>query len=138
MRVLLDTNVILDVILARVPHAVASKSVVDAVESGVITGLLSATTITTIHYFASKALGSRKAAHHLRTLLTLFEIASVNLAVLNGALQLGFPDYEDAVLHEAARHAKATAIVTRDGSGFKRAELTVYSPGELLSILKLN
>jgi hypothetical protein len=43
--------------------------------------------------------------------LSLFDVAPVTRAVLTDALDLAFADYEDAVLHESARHAGAEAIV---------------------------
>ena len=99
-------------------------------------GLLGATTLTTIQYLAAKAVGAKQAERHLRTLLSLFEVAPVTRAVLTDALELGYPDYEDAVLHEAARHAGAAAIVTRDPKGFPKARLKVYAPDELLRFIQ--
>ena len=136
MRVLLDTNVVLDVLLQREPHVAVSAAVLGVVESGVVTGLIGATTVTTIHYLLEKALGARRARRHVETLLSLCEVAPVTEEVLREALALGFADYEDAVLHEAARHAKAQGIVTRDQQGFKRSELPVYTPDELLATLR--
>jgi len=136
VRVLLDTNVVLDVLLQREPHVDASAAVLAVVESGMVTGLLGATTVTTIFYLVEKALGVRRARKHVETLLSFCEIAPVGEVVLREALALGFADYEDAVLHEAARHAKAQGIVTRDQQGFKRAELPVYTPDELLATLR--
>jgi hypothetical protein len=101
-----------------------------------IHGLLSATTVTTIHYLAAKAVGRRDAAGHIRTLLALFEVAAVTRPVLEGALGLELPDFEDAVLHEAARHAGADGIVTRDPEGFPAARLRIYTPAELLAALE--
>lgn len=135
MRVLFDTNVILDVLLARAPHADPATALLDRVAAKSLDGLLGATTLTTIHYLATKAVGSRAARRHLRTLLGLFEVAPVTRAVLTDALDLAFPDYEDAVLHEAARHAGAEAIATRDRKGFVKARLKVYGPEELLRFL---
>jgi hypothetical protein len=66
----------------------------------------------------------------------LFDVAPVTRAVLTDALDLDFPDYEDAVLHEAARHAGAEAIVTRDPKGFAKARLKVYRPDELLRFIQ--
>ena len=40
----------------------------------------------------------------------------------------GFLDFEDAVLHEAARQADADALVTRNESDFRAAILAVYEP----------
>jgi predicted nucleic acid-binding protein len=136
MRVLFDTNVVLDVLLARPPHAAPAIELFDRVARRELDGLLSATTITTIFYLAAKAAGTAQAKKHVTTLLGLFDIAAVGRAPLADALTLGFSDYEDAVLHEAARHAGATAIVTRDPKGFAGANLTIYSPAELLRMLQ--
>lgn len=74
----------------------------------------------------------------MRTLLSLFEIAAVNRTVLDAALDLDFPDYEDAVLHEAARQVSAQGIVTRNPRHFKKAVLPVYTPEELSIALDLS
>jgi predicted nucleic acid-binding protein len=136
MRVLFDTNVVLDVLLARPPHAAPAIELFDRVARRELDGLLSATMITTIFYLATKAAGAAQAKRHINTLLSLFEIAAVGRSALADALTLGFSDYEDAVLHEAARHAGASAIVTRDPKGFAAAKLTVYSPAELLRMIQ--
>ena len=136
MRVLFDTNVVLDVLLARAPHVGPATTLLDHVAARTVDGLLGATTVTTIHYLATKAIGAAPAQRHLRTLLGLFDVAPVTRAVLTDALDLAFPDYEDAVLHEAARHASAKAIVTRDPKGFAKARLKVYAPEELLRFIQ--
>jgi predicted nucleic acid-binding protein len=136
MRVLFDTNVVLDVLLARPPHAAPAIDLFDRVARRELDGLLSATTLTTIFYLAAKAAGAAQAKRHVTTLLGLFEVAAVGRAVLADALALGFADYEDAVLHEAAHHAGATGIVTRDPKGFATAKLSIYSPAELLRLLQ--
>jgi len=136
VRVLFDTNVILDVLLARAPHVGPATALLDRVAAKELDGLLGATTLTTIHYLATKAVGPAQTQRHLRTLLGLFEVAPVTRLVLTDALDLGYPDYEDAVLHEAARHAGAEAIVTRDPKGFPKARLKVYLPEELLRFIQ--
>lgn len=100
-----------------------------------IDGLLGATTVTTIHYLATRAVGAASAKKHMRTLLSLFDVAPVDKPTLTDALALEFHDFEDAVLHEAARREAAEGIVTRDATGFVRATLRVYSPDELLRML---
>lgn len=136
MRILFDTNIVLDVLLERRQHAPVAMRLFDWVAERRLDGLLGATTITTIHYLAAKAVGRQDATRHVRTLLALFEIAAVTRPVLEGALGLEFPDFEDAVLHEAARHAGAEGIVTRDPQGFAAARLRVYTPAELLAAVE--
>ncbi len=136
MRVLFDTNVVLDVLFARAPHAGPATALLDRVAARELDGLLGATTVTTIHCLAARAVGTAGAHRHVRTLLGLLDVAPVTRAVLTDALAAGFPDYEDAVLHEAARHAGADAIVTRDARGFAKARLRIYGPGELVRFLE--
>lgn len=135
MKVLFDTNIILDLMLDRVPFAEVSEHLVSSAESGTLTGCLGATTVTTIHYLAAKVLGSQRSLDEIRKLLVIFEIASVNRSVLEKALDLGFSDFEDAVLYEAARQAGAEAIVTRNQDDFANSEIPVYSPEELAQAL---
>jgi predicted nucleic acid-binding protein len=135
LKVLFDTNVILDLMLDRAPFAEVSERLVSSAESGSLTGCLSATTVTTIHYLAAKVLGSQRSLDEVRKLLVIFEVAPVNRPVLERALDLGFSDFEDAVLHEAARQAGVEAIVTRNRSDFANSEIPVYSPEELAEAL---
>lgn len=46
MRVLFDTNILLDALLAREPFVANAAFLLDAVESGRIEGFISATTVT--------------------------------------------------------------------------------------------
>ena len=134
MKVLFDTNMVLDVMLDREPFSTTAAQLFSMVETGALAGFIGATTVTTIHYLASKVVGSRQALQEIRKLFELFEIAPINRTVLEGALALKFKDFEDAVLHEAARHAGAQAIVTRDSLGFNKASMTIYTSEELVKI----
>lgn len=135
MRVLFDTNVVLDVLLDRQPHAAAAARLMAHAHDGRIEGLVGATTVTTIHYLAEKAVGTARARRHVGVLLAILDVAPVSRATLVSALALKFADFEDAVLHEAAREAGAAGIVTRDAEGFARSRLPVYSPAELQRLL---
>jgi predicted nucleic acid-binding protein len=136
LKVLFDTNVVLDVLLDPRPHSDAAASLFALIERRRIEGLLGATTLTTILYLATKAVGAARARKHVQALLALFEVAPVDGKVLASALTLNFPDFEDAVLHEAARQAGATGIVSRDPKGFARGRLPVYEPGALVKMIE--
>jgi len=136
MKVLFDTNIILDVFLERQPFSEHAAYLLSKVERSEIDGLLCATTITTIYYLLSKNLEKKKAAKSIDSLMALFEIAPVNRLVIENALNSKFTDFEDSVLHESARHAGAEYIVTRNIRDFKNAKIPVYTPIELLSILQ--
>ncbi len=135
MKAVLDTNVVLDVLLDRAPYSTASSMVLALSENGRLEGIVCATTVTTLHYLTAKAVGARRARDQIRKLLAILDVAPVNRTVLESALGQGFPDYEDAVITEAARQAGAQCIVTRDLKGFSRSALPVYAPEELIAVI---
>jgi predicted nucleic acid-binding protein len=136
VRLLFDTNVVLDVLLEREPFAAPAAALLSEVESGRLTGFVCATTVTTIHYLATKVIGRVRARKEIRKLLSIVEVAGVNRGVLEEALESEVPDFEDAVLCATARQASAQAVVTRDPRDFKGSVLPVYSPQEALAQLR--
>ena len=121
----------------RVPFAEASTRAVDAHVQNQVQGFLGATTITTLFYLVSAVKGAQTARERVEALLSLFEIAAVNRRVLDRASASGFADFEDAVLHEAARGAGAGGV-TRNESDVGEASLSIYTPKKLLVVLDLN
>ena len=136
MRVMFNTNVVLDLLLDREPFVKEAKILISKVEQGEFVGLLCATTITTIHYLLLKSNGKEGSAEIIQSLLKLFEVASVTRVVLQDALEVNDKDYEDAVLYKSAYHAGANMIVTRDRKGFSKSELPVMNPKEFLVLLQ--
>jgi predicted nucleic acid-binding protein len=135
VRVLFDTNVVLDVLLEREPHTLAAAKLFALVDNGRIEGSICTTTATTIYYIAAKSFGAKRARAEIHALLGLFEVASVDRSVLDSALDIDFSDYEDAVVHEAARMSGADAIVTRDRDDFAGAAIPALDPCELLAVI---
>lgn len=135
MKVVFDTNVILDVLMAREPWVGDAARLMTMVDNGRLQGLVCDTSITTIHYLVGRATDSRTAGRQIETLLDIFDIAPVDRPVLVRATNDDFADYEDAVIHQAALAADATCIVSRDARGFKNSVLPVYTPGEMLKLL---
>ena len=135
MKILLDTNIVLDVLMDRMPFSDTAVELFSKVEAGAIIGYLCGTTITTVYYLASKILGAARAQEEIKKLLSLFEVAPVNRLVLESALVVDFHDFEDAVIHEAACHVGADAIITRNLKDFKKSRISVYTSDELVRIL---
>lgn len=135
MKILFDTNIVLDILLDREPFSDLAAKLISRVEKKEIKGFLGATTVTTIYYLASKVAGKKKANQEISKLLSIFQIAPVNKPVLAEAIKLKFIDFEDAVLHEAAKQIGVQGIVTRNSNDFKKATLSIYSPEELYKMV---
>ncbi|MES3629916.1 MAG: PIN domain-containing protein [Longimonas sp.] len=135
MIILFDTNVVLDVLLARDPYVIEAMALFEHLEQGHLTGFITSTTITTVYYVGRKSVGEQTIRRRIQDLLDLFSAIPVPEPVLRSALDLAFTDFEDAVLHEAARQADAEGIVTRNARDFTAATLSVYDSGELLQVM---
>lgn len=133
MRVIVDTNVVLDVLLDREPFVKAAVDVFCLVEESRIDAFLCATTITTIDYLLTQSLPASKARDTLRRLISLFEIATVNRPVIERALGSKIRDFEDAVLDESGQMAGVNSVVTRNTKDFAGSVLKVFDPSELLA-----
>jgi len=127
-RVLLDTNVVLEVLLDRQPHAEASAAIWLAAEFGLIQGMLASHAVTTIYYLVQKEKGNLGARRIVSDILRVFLVAPVDGAVIQEALQLPCPDFEDAVSAATARVAACYCIVTRDPKGFRGSPVRVLTP----------
>lgn len=128
MRVLVDTNVVLDVLLDRRPHAEAGGTVWAAVEAGKLEGVVAAHAITTIDYLIRKELGAVRARQTITSILRVFGVAPVDGPVIEDALLLPLPDFEDSVSCAAARRAGCEYIVSRDPKGFRGSPVRCLTP----------
>ncbi len=133
MRVLFDTNIVLDVLLGRKPFVGQAVRVFGLVERGQVEGLLCATTVTTLGYLLTQTLSRPESAETIRRLLALFGIAPVNRLVLEEALRSRITDFEDAVLEQAGHLAGVDAIVTRNTRDFRNSIIKALEPDELLA-----
>ncbi len=135
IRVLLDVNIVLDVLANREPFAEDAAAVLQLVEAGVIDGLLSAHTVTTLHYLLSRHLGKARAKKVLGDLLQLVGVVAVDEHTIRHALAMNWTDFEDAVQAACAETAEVDYLVTRDKKGFKQSAVGVVTSAELIAIL---
>jgi predicted nucleic acid-binding protein len=136
MKLLFDTNIVLDVLMDRKPFADSASALFAAAEDGAIIGYLGGTTLTTVYYIVSKALGPETAKEAIKKLLAIFEVAPVNRAVIETTSGNQFKDFEDAVLYASAYHAGVDSIVTRNEVDFSKADIPIYSPAHAEKIVK--
>ena len=97
---LIDTNVLIDFLLDRAPFADAAADLLSRADRGEIQGLVCANSITTIHSLVRKAVGVTDARRHIAALLSILDVAPVNRATLEQALNSAMDDFEDAVIAE--------------------------------------
>ncbi len=135
MKVLLDTDVLLDVLTERRPHYAASAGVLTYVERGKAEGLVAAHAVTTIYYLLARHSNRRKATEAVGLLLDLLDVAAIGGKTIKHALSMGWRDFEDAVTAAAAVGAGASWLITRNIQDFKPLPIRVVTPEEFLSTI---
>ena len=128
MKVLVDTNVILDIVLERQPFVEQAVALLELTRQNRVDVFLSATTITDLYYIVRRAKDRQTALDFLRDLLLFVDIAAVDREVILRAMDAGMTDFEDAVQAASAQHAGIDAVVTRNLEDFQDSGLTIYDP----------
>jgi predicted nucleic acid-binding protein len=137
MKILVDTNVIMDALQERAPFDEAAKKILIMAQRNELTCALTASAITDIFYLFSKARDAETARTAISYLLELYEIMTVSKRDCINALKLPIDDFEDALAAVCAQNYEADYIVTRDEAFLKaNLSISVISPSELLNKLK--
>jgi predicted nucleic acid-binding protein len=135
VKLLVDTNVVLDAALARQPWVKEAARLVHEIESATVAAYVAGHTVTTVYYVLRKHLGSQKAMLAISNMLRLFEVVPVEKADFFQASSLGIPDYEDAVQAVCAAKIGADYIVTRNEKDFAASPVPAWEPAKVLALL---
>ena len=131
MRVLVDTNIILDVALQRENFFVDSDNILKLCRDKKIYGVLAAHTITNLFYILRKKFSNEKCREIIMELLTIFKVESIDTAKISRALlNKNFKDFEDCLQVECAKAANVDYIITRDKTDFAESEISCVTPNE--------
>ena len=134
-RILLDTDINLDFVLARQPFFVEAKEIFLQLAQSKFEAYIADITAINIYYFGRKEKGRDDTSKELEKLLRFVKICSANSTILQKAINSPISDYEDAVQHECAAAENLDAIVTRNARDYNNASIKIYSPAEFLQIL---
>jgi len=133
MRVLIDTNVIIDYLNDRAPFADHSEKVIDLCARKDVTGVLTASSATDIYYITRKVLGHYKTLENLQLLFSVLDVADVGKNDLLRAMELDITDFEDALASVCAKRVNADYILTRDIKGFLSSAVPPITPENFLN-----
>lgn len=134
MKVLIDTNVLVDLALAREPWDIDARDLTAAVVRGDVAAVVSSHAISTFHYVVRRR--RREVVDEaVGAVVTIYPLVPLTNRDFADALALGFGDYEDAVHAIAAAKSGADFIATRNGRDFVRSPVPTRTPGELLAML---
>jgi predicted nucleic acid-binding protein len=131
-KVLIDSDIILDVATGREPFTIDSTSVLSLIECGYAIGTVSSNSVTNIYYILRKLSSGEKARNFLRTLLEYVSVISVSHEAIRKALDSKFTDFEDGVQHFCALENRCDTIITKNGNDYAFSEIEILEPREFV------
>ena len=139
MKILIDTNIILDVLLKREPFYKAAIEVLNLAKKDNVQEYVSASAITDIYYLSYRQLKNKKLAKELlKELLAVVSVSYVSEQEISKALELEWNDFEDSVQYSVALLQEMNCIVMRNVDDYKESEIQVWLPEQVLKAIEMN
>ena len=135
MKVLIDTNIVLDIALKREPFVEQAALLWRLAEQKEITACLSNTSITDIFYIVGKHAGKEQAREFIADILDTFSLADIDEEGFREALNSGMSDFEDAVQYVICTRNNCDVLATRNKADFPDRP-NVLDPAELIERIK--
>jgi predicted nucleic acid-binding protein len=135
VRIILDLDVLLDIIMNRQPHYRDSARTISEAFSPNLEVLIPSHSATTLYYLVAKGASRRAADRAVDWLLTSFHVVPTDREVLLHARKLGMNDFEDAVVAVQAEKAGCDFIITRNVTDYRNAPVKAITPREFLDLL---
>lgn len=134
MNVYLDTNIVLDLLLARKPFDADAEQIFRLIIEKQVTAHISALSYAQIGYFLEKGLNKPNSRSRLRDLQQMTETITVDDKIISAAIASDLSDFEDAIQFTCALQVKNLyALITRNYKHFKNKEILILSPKEFLN-----
>jgi predicted nucleic acid-binding protein len=134
MNVLIDTNIILDAGLNRIPFNASAQKILLLVADEKVNASITASSVTDIYYFLKRDYhDSDRAKEMLINFFNIFEVIDVTKSDCEKALFLPMDDYEDALLATCAKRRRIELIITRNLKDFAESPVKAISPDDFLT-----
>jgi len=135
MKVLIDTNVALDILLNRQPGYTNAALIFSLTKQNSIISYISASAITDISYIAKKYLGNKPTKEAIKKLLQVFKPATVTDSHIYQALDIDWDDFEDSVQYIVGESFSADYIVTRNTQDYTSGFIPAVTPEQFLQAI---
>ena len=122
MKVLVDTNIIIDALASRKPFSEDAEKIFLLAAKEKIEAYISASSVTDIYYILRKFSSEDTARSYIRRLFQIFKVLQVSETECIKALESAIPDYEDGLQDVCARISSLDFVITRD------VTFLIYSP----------
>ncbi len=133
IKILFDTNIILDIALKRQPYFTETYKLFELIDKEKIIGSITASTITDIYYISKREKGHLESINFIKNLIEVVDVIGIDKEIIISALGSEMNDFEDAIQSFAAEANDLEIIITRNKKDFVNSELQILTPKEFLN-----
>ncbi len=138
MKVLIDTNIIIDALTGREPFREAAEKIFILAANQIEELYITANSVTDIYYLIRKHLhDSEQTKHTMAKLFELFYILDVTSEDCQKALWIDIKDYEDAVISVCANRNHIDYIITRNIKDYKYSNTPAILPDAFIKLVSM-
>lgn len=138
MKILIDTNIILDILLAREPFIKSARQLIQLIDDGTVQAYITANSITDIVYIAKKSYSTEEIRSAILALLDQIGVVDVCRSDILAAFDLRFRDFEDALQSACAEKEQMEWIVTRNVKDFADSKVKAVEITDFLTAQEKN
>ena len=132
MKMVIDTNIVLDVLLEREEFCEKSEQILEKCASKEIEGYITASTATDIFYIINKALKDKDEAYKaMDNIVKILGVLTVTDKDIIEALEIKHKDFEDCLLSICAKNNNCDGIITRNEKDFIGLNIQIYTPSSI-------
>jgi predicted nucleic acid-binding protein len=135
MRLLLDTNVLIDYFASREPYVQDALRLRIMQEFGDVELWASIQSFADIAYVLRNETDTRKLQDAFLASLDFLRVCALDQDDLKMACREQWVDFEDCLIEQCSRKVKAEFLLTRDSRGFSQSTATTLSPAEFFSLI---
>lgn len=133
MRLLLDTNVVLDYLSVNAGFQKEAEKIISLAVEGDAVELVSASAVTDIYYILRRALKDKnEVMERLSDIRKLIHILPVTEENIDMAMKRNWNDFEDAVQYTVAESNHVDYIITRNVKDFEEHTIPSMTPIDFL------
>lgn len=137
MKVLIDTNVIIDALTSREPWNESAEKIFIMAANHIIDMYITASSATDIYYLVRKYLHSTEQAKQImKKLYSFVGILTVSEAECIDALASAISDYEDAVVERVSAKADIDYIITRNVKDYLQGMVKTILPNNFILLME--
>lgn len=136
IRIFVDTNILVDLLLDRAPHAEAAEALLSQIEKGEARGFVAGITISNLYYILHDINKRKNPLPSLAALMEILEVVPTTKRILLDAMESGLKDYEDGIQHVSALAVRCTHLATRNPKDFRNSSLVVGNAAEIGALVR--